>query len=108
MRGREGLKNVPLWLQGNGEMAGIALHAAIFEPAVKRVDLWHLPASYRQGPTFLNVLRVLDMRQAVALAYPRKVMLYDADAAKWSWPAAVAKLYDEKGPLQVRTPAKPE
>ena len=66
------LKDVPLWLQGKNEMAGIALYASLFEPDVVRLDLWHPPASHRQGPIFLNVLRILDMPQAVALAAPRK------------------------------------
>ncbi len=46
------LKGVPLWMQGKHEMAGIALYAAIFEPDVARLDLWHLPASHKIGPTF--------------------------------------------------------
>jgi hypothetical protein len=31
-------KDVPLWLVGKNDMAGIALYAAIFEPAIQRVD----------------------------------------------------------------------
>ncbi|MGH7169933.1 MAG: alpha/beta hydrolase family protein, partial [Gemmataceae bacterium] len=61
------LKGVPLWLQGKNDMAGIALYASLFEPDVARLDLWHPSPSHRQGPIFLNVLRVLDMSQAVAL-----------------------------------------
>lgn len=83
------LKGVPRWLQGKNDMAGIALYAALFEPEVERLDLWHLPASHRQGPIFLNVLRVLDVPQAVALALPRKVRLHvkdDAEAKAWDWP----------------------
>ena len=83
------LKDVPLWLQGKNDMAGIALYASLFEPDVARLDLWHPPASHRQGPIFLNVLRVLDMPQAIALAFPRQVRLYvkdDAEAKAWNWP----------------------
>jgi hypothetical protein len=85
---------VPLWLQGRGDMAGIALYAAIFEPEVARIDLWHPPVSHREGPTFLNVRRILDMPQAVALAFPRPVRLYvkdDAEAAAWEWPLTLQK-----------------
>ena len=70
------LKGAPLWLQGKGDMAGLVLYAGLFEPDVARFDLWSPPASHRQGPTFLNVRRVLDMPQAVALAFPRSVRLY--------------------------------
>jgi hypothetical protein len=89
-----GLKGVPLTLQGQGDMAGVALYAAIFEPAVTGLDLWHLPASHRQGPTFLNVLTVLDMPQALALALPRKVRLHVRDeeqARAWAWPLRLQK-----------------
>jgi hypothetical protein len=88
------LAGVPLWLQGRGDMAGIALYAALFEPGVERLDLWHPPASHRDGPTFLNVRRILDMPQAVALLFPRTVRLYlkdDAEAAAWEWPLELQK-----------------
>jgi dienelactone hydrolase len=83
------LKSPPLTLQGEGQAAGLALYAALFEPAVTALDLWHLPPTYRQGPMFLNAARVLDHPQAVALALPRKVTLHVKDAASradWDWP----------------------
>ena len=98
------VKGAPLWLQADRDMAGIALYAALFEPDVARLDLWHPPASHRQGPTFLNVRRVLDMPQAVALAFPRPVRLYvndDAEAAGWDWPVKLQKALGQEY-LQVR------
>jgi hypothetical protein len=83
------LQGVPFWVQGKNEAAGIALYATLFEPDVVRLDLWYLPGSHADGPTFLNVLRVLDMPQAVALALPRKVKIYVRSAeekARWAWP----------------------
>jgi len=80
---------VPLWLQGDRDMAGIVLYASLFEPEVARLDLWHLPYSHRQGPTFLNVLRYLDIPQAVALAFPRPIHIYTKEGtatAPWKWP----------------------
>jgi hypothetical protein len=88
------LQGVPLWLQGKGEMAGVVLYAGLFEPDVVRFDLWHPPASHRQGPIFLNVRRVLDMPQAMALAFPRQVRVYvkDMEEAKaWDWPLTLQK-----------------
>jgi dienelactone hydrolase len=98
------LKGVPLWLQGKNDMAGIALYASLFEPDVARLDLWHPPASHREGPIFLNVLRVLDMPQAVALAFPRKVRLYvkdDDEAKAWEWPMQLQKSLGQEH-LQIR------
>jgi cephalosporin-C deacetylase-like acetyl esterase len=83
------LAGVPLWLQGQRDLGGIVLYAAIFEPRVARTDLWYPPASHRQGPTFLNVRRFLDMPQAVALVFPRRVGIQvkdEAEAAAWRWP----------------------
>ena len=82
------VKAAPLTLQGDGEPAAIALYAALFEPGVAALDLWHPPASHRTGPTFLNVLRHLDAPQTVALAAPKKVTLRvrgEADRAAWEW-----------------------
>jgi hypothetical protein len=98
------LKGVPLWLQGKGDMAGIVLYAALFEPDVARIDLWHPPASHRQGPILLNVRRVLDMPQAVALAFPRAVRLYikdDAEGAAWDWPTRLQKALGQES-LKIR------
>jgi dienelactone hydrolase len=88
------VKSTPLWLQGKGEAAGLALYAALFEPDVARLDLWHPPPSHVHGPTFLNVRRILDMPQAVALAFPRLVILYvkdEEEAGAWEWPLKLQK-----------------
>ena len=95
------LKDVPLWLQGKGDMAGVVLYAGIFEPSVARLDLWDLPPSHRQGPTLLNVRRVLDTPQALALALPKAVRLYvkGADGEKtWAWPLQLQRTLGEESP----------
>jgi dienelactone hydrolase len=87
----EGLSSVPLWLQSQRAMAGVALYASLFEPDVQRLDLYDLPQSHREGPYLLNVERYLGMPQAVAMAAERsKLVLYD-DEAGWEYPQAVAK-----------------
>ncbi len=104
LRSEGDLKDVPLWLQGKDDMAGIVLYAALFEPDVVRLDLWHPSPSHQQGPYFLNVRRVLDMPQAVALALPRKIKLYvkdDAEAKAWDWPLQLQKELGQDG-LQIR------
>jgi hypothetical protein len=84
------------------------LYAAIFEPTVARVDLWHPPASHHEGPIFLNVRRHLDMPQALALAFPKKVRVYvedDAEAKNWDWPVQLQKELGQEY-LQVRKVGK--
>jgi hypothetical protein len=93
LRSLPDMKDVPLALAGEGETAGLALYAGLFEPAVASFDLWNLPSSHREGPIFLNVLRYLDAPQAVALAAPRPVTLHVKTAAErdaWDWPARLA------------------
>ena len=83
---------VPMTLKGNDQMAGIVLYASLFEPDIDRLDLWHLPDSHRDGPTFLNVLRYLDIPQAVAMATERsQIRLYQEDDSGWRFPQAVAE-----------------
>jgi len=89
------LKSAPLSLQGEGEAAGVALYAALFEPSVASLDLWHLPSSHHRGPALLNVLKYLDTPQAVALAFPQKVTLHvrtPADRTAWDWPARLDRM----------------
>jgi hypothetical protein len=95
-----------LWLQGNGAMGGNALYASLFEEGVARLDLHDLPASHKVGPIYLNVMRVLDAPQAVALASAQsKVRLYTKDKEAWAWPQSVAEKIGAKGALELRAPA---
>jgi hypothetical protein len=85
------LANTPLWLQGERNMAGIALYASLFTPNVQRLDLHQLPQTHQQGPDFFNVQRFLDLPQAVALAAERgPVRIYQGPTG-WSYPQEVAK-----------------
>jgi cephalosporin-C deacetylase-like acetyl esterase len=92
LRTVDSLKNAPLWLQGQRQMAGACVYASLFEPDIKRLDLWQLPKSQRDGPYYLNVLRYLDMPQAVAMAAERsQVRIYDDQPDNWKYPGEVAK-----------------
>ena len=74
-----------------GAMAGVALYASLFEPQIAGLDLTGLPATHRNGPILLNVLRYLDMPQAVALAAERTSLTLDGqNASAWQFPASVA------------------
>jgi cephalosporin-C deacetylase-like acetyl esterase len=88
----DSLSDLSIQLQGKKNMAGIVLYASLFEPDIKQLDLWDLPNSHHDGPTFLNVLRYLDMPQTVAMAAERsRVRLYQKDGSGWQFPQAVAK-----------------
>ncbi len=79
-----------IWLHGDAQMAPVALWASVFEPEVATVLLSHLPTNVDEGPAFLNLDRVLDMPQAVALLYPRTVRLWSDSASAWVWPRTLA------------------
>jgi pimeloyl-ACP methyl ester carboxylesterase len=58
-------------LVGRGQAGVIAAYAALLQPqAVREVVLLDPPASHRDGPHFLNVLRVLDIPVALGLLAP--------------------------------------
>jgi dienelactone hydrolase len=74
-------------IRGERQSAGIAYYAGLYEPSVVDIELWHPPASHREGPTFLNIAKVLDFPQALALTdKPIVVNVKAAEREKWSWP----------------------
>jgi hypothetical protein len=114
LRTVEELAETPLWLQAEREMSGLALYAALFEPRIKRLDLYDLPTSHRDGPILFNVERILDLPQAVALAAENtQVILYrpgeEAERARgFEYSRAVQeKLGWDKKQLQFRAVPKP-
>jgi len=95
LRTFESIKEAPMILAGRDRMAAIALYASLFEPDITRLYLSHLPITHRDGPTFLNVLRYLDIPQAVAMAAERsQVRLYQECDLGWQFPQAVAESLD--------------
>jgi len=106
LRSIDSLRNAPLTLQGQDKTAGIALYAAIFDDNIETLNLWHPPHSHRQGPIFLNVLRYLDIPQAVAMAAEHtEVRLYRENDFSVQFPKAVAeKLRWPKKQLQELAP----
>jgi cephalosporin-C deacetylase-like acetyl esterase len=98
-------QETPVWLQSSGTMAGVSLYAALFEGSrVERLDLYNLPASHHDGPTFLNVLRFTDVPLTVSHVLPSsRVVLYETDPARWELPIAVAGQNDgRKQQFQLR------
>jgi len=95
LRSIDSLKEIPMTLQGRGTMAAIAIYAALFEPSIQALNLWYPPNSHRQGPIFLNVLRYLDIPQAMAMAAERtEVLMYRDDGFEWTFPKDVARNLD--------------
>jgi dienelactone hydrolase len=70
------------WIMAGRKQAGvIAAYAALFEPDVSGVELLDPPSSHRDGPHFLNVLRVIDVPEALGLLAPRPLTVHSDDKA---------------------------
>jgi dienelactone hydrolase len=103
-RGVQAAQSVPGWrtarlsLRAEGDLACDALYASVFEPGLVSLELWRLPASHQSGPDLLNVLRILDVPQALALALERcPVRLHSQDAQPWAYARQVARLLEGQG-----------
>jgi cephalosporin-C deacetylase-like acetyl esterase len=68
----------PIKVIGRGQAGILGAYAALFEPTVQEVIAIDPPASHADGPIFLNILRVLDIPEALGLLAPRPLTLVNA------------------------------
>ena len=76
------------------------LQARLFDQEVPADDLFRLrkrtiddpPVSHRDGPIFLNVLRVLDVPEALGLLAPKKLTVVNAASPAFDRTAQIYKL----------------
>ncbi len=103
IRASKEFSKLSLRLEADGDMAVNALYASLFAP-VDELVLTHLPKSHASGPDYLNVLRILDLPQAVAMASERcRVELRGASEADWKYPLQTAKQLGWEKNLRVIT-----
>lgn len=89
----DGAKEKPEWkLIGRGQAGIIAAYAALFEPSIKEVVIVDPPTSHRDGPHFLNVLRVLDIPDALGLLAPRPLTIIGGKDKAFDRTAEIYKL----------------
>jgi dienelactone hydrolase len=67
--------NPALRLAGRGPAGIIAAYAALFDPSIAAVAIVDPPASHREGPHFLGVLKVWDIPEALGALAPRRLTL---------------------------------
>ncbi|MCY2964151.1 MAG: prolyl oligopeptidase family serine peptidase [Planctomycetota bacterium] len=60
---------------GRGQTGILGAYAALFDNCIAEVLLINPPASHREGPIFLNVLRTLDIPDALGMLAPRRLTL---------------------------------
>jgi dienelactone hydrolase len=73
-RGRES----GISILGRGTEGILAAYAALYEPSIREVTILDPPATHREGPHFLSVLRVLDIPEALGCLAPRPLTLRNA------------------------------
>jgi dienelactone hydrolase len=80
-------------LSAGAAMSIPALYATLFEPAPASLTLFDPPSTHAEGPDLLNVLRFLDVPQAVAMSAERgtAVRIVTPAADRWRYPAGVVE-----------------
>ncbi|MFK7778210.1 MAG: acetylxylan esterase, partial [Gimesia sp.] len=72
LKAQPDLSNTSLSLKASGNAAALCLYASLFEKGIKELDLQALPASHKEGPALLNVLRFLDLPQTLSMSASRQ------------------------------------
>lgn len=100
-----GWEAVPLRLAGEGAASGIALYASLFAPSIAELELDGLPSSHREGPVFINISRILDIPQALAMAAEdRPTVLYTDRMEDFEWALRWAESLNlEPGRLRIES-----
>jgi hypothetical protein len=87
----KGLSHAPLSISADGGMGVNVLYASLFVPGISALDLRHMPARQVEGPDYLNVLKVLDIPQAAAMAAERCPLQVQSDETNgWEFLRAMA------------------
>jgi cephalosporin-C deacetylase-like acetyl esterase len=79
-------------ITGRGQPGILGAYAALFEPSIAEVTIIDPPVSHRDGPIFLNVLRVLDISEALGMLAPRPLTLINAKDKAFDRTAEIYKL----------------
>lgn len=91
-----GIQDVSVAVLGKSQAGILGAYAALFEPAICEVVLVNPTKTHMEGPHFLNVLRVLDIPDALGLLAPRKLTIYGAKAESFKKTAALYEIAGAK------------
>jgi hypothetical protein len=94
--GTQGGDNVPVYLAGHGPSAVLAVYSGLMEPGIAGFLLHDPPASHanNNAPVLLNVLRICDVPESIAMLAPRPVTISGTTA---DWTTRVAAVYRSAG-----------
>jgi hypothetical protein len=90
-------RDAEITIAASGDLAGVAVYASIFGGRPVTLDLTALPSSHLQGPILINVLRGINMPEAVAIAAETNVLrIKGVKAEDFAYPLAVQKALEWK------------
>lgn len=102
VRALAGFSDRPVTIQAQGPMAVTALYASYYEPPVQQLLLLEPSSTHREGPHFLNVLRFLDVPQAMALAASRAPVTIFGQAEPWAFTQQVLERTGAPGRIHIQ------
>ena len=98
--------SVPIWdekfrIVGRGRAGVLAAYAALLDhPSGGEIVIVDPPTSHREGPIFLNVLRVLDIPEALGMLAPLPLTLVNAKDKAFDRTAELYRLAGAADKLQ--------
>jgi dienelactone hydrolase len=94
-------KKAPRRMVGVGTAGILVAYAALFEPSIKEIVIINPPRSHHEGPTFLNIMRVLDIPDALGMLAPDvKLTLVNAKDKAFDRTAEIYRLAGAADNLQ--------
>ncbi len=86
----------PVAVYGQGYTASLAIYAALLDPQITEIILADPPTTHEDPgtPEFLGVLRIGDLPQNLALAYPRPITFVGKMPEAYTW---TRQLYEKLG-----------
>lgn len=76
-------KGAELHLKAEGDLAVLAIYAALLEPGVTKLTLTDPAPSHREGPALLGILKELDVPQALSLLQKPEVGVIFTSGGKY-------------------------
>ena len=102
LRGHEIAADLPINIFARDEKAALTIYAAALDENVNMLRLENPPTSHHDGAELLNVMRFMDMPQALALALEHSEIHIDTpDPAAWSYAQDIAGLLGREGYLNM-------
>ena len=104
LRGIEALHSKvsgPIATLGIGTSGVLGLYAALLDERVDQVMLIDVPASHREGPVLLNVLRYTDLPEVAALLAPRRLTFYGRVPEEYRFAQGIYTLHGKADSLSL-------